>query len=123
MPSTEQLRLYQNSLRVVLIALIAGTLLADYLLAEGEQRDAALLITAGKWLPLLLLGLQLKNSSANNNIWFAYLIIPYFCWSVLKGFAPALAGWLGILESITLALLFTLAVSCARFKKRLTAAA
>lgn len=122
MTPTKLLRLYQNSLRIVLIALIAGSLLADYFLAGSGQRVAALLITAGKWLPLLLLGLQLKNSSANHNIWFAYLIIPYFCWSVLKGFAPALAGWFGIVESIALALLFTLAVSCARFKKHLTAA-
>ncbi|HEX4975222.1 MAG TPA: DUF2069 domain-containing protein, partial [Pseudomonadales bacterium] len=101
--------------------LIVSTLLADYLLSASGQGLAAMLITAAKWLPLLILGLLLKNSGANNDIWFTFLIIPYFCWSVLKGFAPSWAGWLGIMESVLLALLYALAILCARFKKRLNA--
>ena len=121
MTRLEQLRLYQNRLTTVLFGLIVSTLLADYFLSESGQGVAAVLITATKWLPLLILGLLLRNSGANNDIWFTFLIIPYFCWSVLKGFAPAMAGWIGILESVLLALLYALAILCARFKKRLNA--
>jgi uncharacterized membrane protein len=119
MTTPTQLSFYQRSLLVLLFGMVAGSLLTDYLLLPTQQPGTSLLISAIKWLPLLLLSPLLKKGDANSYIWFAYLLIPYFCWSVLKGFAPALVGWIGVIESLLLVMLFTLAISCARFKKQL----
>lgn len=119
MSTSAQLSFCQRGLFVLLFGMVSGSLLTDYLLLSTQRPAIVLLISSVKWLPLLLLSPLLKKGNANSYIWFAFLLIPYFCWSVLKGFAPALTGWIGVVESLLLVVLFTLAISCARFRKRL----
>lgn len=114
-----KLQSYEKLFFVLLFALVAYGFLSDFLTVSGEQLKASLLVTGAKWLPVVLLTPFLIKGSANNYVWLAYLLIPYFCWAVLKGFAPELAGLLGIGEAVLIVLLFTLAVSCARWRKRL----
>jgi uncharacterized membrane protein len=114
-----KLQNYEKLFFFLLLALIAYGFLSDFLTVSGEQLKASLIVTAAKWLPVAILTPFLIKGSANNYVWLAYLLIPYFCWAVLKAFAPDLSGLLGGGEAALIVLLFTLAVSCARWKKRI----
>ena len=117
--SLNKLQAYEKFFLLLLFLLVAYGFFSDFLTVTDKQLKASLLVTAVKWLPVVVLAPFLLKGSANNYVWLAYLLIPYFCWAVLKGFGPELAGLLGIAEAIFIALLFTLAVSCARWRKRL----
>ncbi|MBL4607026.1 MAG: DUF2069 domain-containing protein [Pseudomonadales bacterium] len=113
----EKLQTYEKLFFGFLFALVAYGFLSDFLTVSGEQLKASFIVTGVKWLPVVLLTPLLARGNANSYVWLAYLLIPYFCWAVLKGFAPSLAGLLGAGEAVFTALLFTFSVICARWKK------
>ena len=116
-PSSNKLLGYEKLFFVLLFSVVAYGFLSDLLTVSNEQLKASLIVTSVKWLPVALLTPSLLKGSPNNYIWLAFLLIPYFCWAVLKGFAPDMSGWLGAGEATLIGLLFALAISCARWKK------
>ena len=117
--ASNKLQTYEKLFFVLLFAVIAFGFLSDFFTAPEGQLRASLIVTFIKWLPVALLTPALLKGKPNNYIWLAYLLIPYFCWAVLKGFSPELVGKLGAGEAVFIALLFSLAISCARWKKAL----
>lgn len=117
----KDLKLIQYLLMSLLVSLLTLSICADVLLETADRLNAALIVSMIKLLPLLAFIPLLVRRKANNYIWFAYLLIPYFCWSSIKIFAPGLAGWVGIVECILFTLLFSSAIACTRILKRIPA--
>ncbi|PCJ47433.1 MAG: hypothetical protein COA99_00980 [Moraxellaceae bacterium] len=62
-------------------------------------------------IPLLLFTLGIYFNSARAYAWFCFILMLYFCDSVISAFAiPHALGYLGVIESITIAILFTAAM-------------
>ena len=114
----QDLKLMQYILIGLLASLLALSICADTLLETADRLNAALIVSAIKLLPLLAFLPLLLSHKANNYVWFAYFLLPYFCWSSVKIFAPGYASWAGIAECIIFVLLFSSAIACTRILKR-----
>ena len=117
----QDLKLMQYVLLGFLLSLIALSICADTLLEPADRLNAALIVSAIKLFPLLAFIPLLLSTKANNYVWFAYFLLPYFCWSSVKIFAPGHASWVGIAECILFILLFSSAITCTRILKRIPA--
>ncbi|MBV1874616.1 MAG: DUF2069 domain-containing protein [Gammaproteobacteria bacterium] len=115
----KDLKLMQYLLIGLLVSLLTLSICADALLETADRLNAALIVSMIKLLPLLAFIPLLARRKANNYVWFAYLLIPYFCWSSIKVFAPGLTGWTGIIECVIYTLLFSSAIACTRILKRI----
>jgi len=61
--------------------------------------------------PLLLFAPGLKAGKARTYAWFCFMLMIYFCDSVVTAFAiPHVLGYLGVAESLTICFLFTTAM-------------
>ena len=74
-------------------------------------------ITLGVYtIPLILFAPAMASGNARAYAWFCFLLMIYFCDSVITAFAvPHALGYLGVAESLAICLLFTAAMYAAKW--------
>lgn len=79
--------------------------------------DSAQWLTLGLYIiPLLLFAPAMKSGNARAYAWLCFLLMIYFCDSVITAFAvPHTLGYLGVAESLAICLLFTTAMYAAKW--------
>lgn len=68
-------------------------------------------------LPLLLFIPSLRTGSARSHVWLSFVLLFYGVLSLMRSFAPGLAGLLSIIESVLIIGLFILAIRYVKAKR------
>ncbi|MCG8668527.1 MAG: DUF2069 domain-containing protein [Pseudomonadales bacterium] len=122
-PQLAQLERKANLSHQLTVGLLL-TLLAFFALWYGVIRPPA---TASPWLislfhiiPLALFLPWMLKRNPRTYIWFCFIILLYFCEGVINAFAlPHLLGWLGLIESVLVTVVFITSMYAARWNSQL----
>jgi len=101
---------------LICLALLIATYTCRFFWLVPPVGASPLLIWSIHTLPMLLFLPGLTLGKPRTYAWFCFILLIYFCSSVITGFhVPHILGYLGIIESILLSILFITAMYGARW--------